>query len=76
MRPKALEVLSHTLEFLELQAVSWFSLLVYVSNHYKVGFTDQTWNTRQESTSTGTTLQRPTESETPFDRSDMIYPAP
>lgn len=46
MKPKALEVFSHTLEFLELQAVSWLSLLVYVLNHYKVCFTDQTWNTR------------------------------
>lgn len=45
MKPKALEALSHTLEFLELQTVSWFSLLVYVLNHYKVHFADQTWNT-------------------------------
>lgn len=29
MKPKALEVLSHALEFLELQAVSWFSILMF-----------------------------------------------
>lgn len=46
MKPKALKVLSHMLVFLKQQAVSWFSSLVYVLNHYKVCFTDQTWNTR------------------------------
>lgn len=46
MKPKGLEVFSYTCRFVELQAVSWVSSLVYVLNHYKLCFSDQTWNIR------------------------------